>query len=127
VVDVADRVVATDAALAAIGGLTAAYGKLMLFQSGGCCDGSSPICLPAGDLQVGPHDVLLGEVSGATFYIDDEQYERWNRPQLVLDVAEGAAEGFSLEGLKGIHFVTRSAASPAKAEPGRASGGAVVA
>jgi uncharacterized protein (DUF779 family) len=106
---VADRVVATDAAVAAIGRLTAAYGELVLFQSGGCCDGSSPICLPAGDLHVGPHDLLLGEVGGAAFYIDDEQYERWNRPLLVLDAAEGAAEGFSLEGLEGIHFVTRSA------------------
>jgi uncharacterized protein (DUF779 family) len=112
VVNVADRVVATDAALAAIGGLTAAYGKLVLFQSGGCCDGSSPICLTAGELEVGPHDLLLGEVGGAAFYIDDEQYERWNRPQLVLDVGAGAAGGFSLEALEGIHFVTRSTVCP---------------
>jgi uncharacterized protein (DUF779 family) len=115
---VADRVVATDVAVAAIGRLTAAYGKLVLLQSGGCCDGSSPICLPAGELVVGEHDLLLGEVGGASFYIDDEQYERWNRPLFVLDVVEGAAEGFSLEGLEGIHFVTRSASpTGSDAEP----------
>lgn len=106
------RVTATPGATRAIEQLTARYGPLMLVQSGGCCDGSSPICLRAGELRVGRHDLLLGEVGGAAFYIDEEVYERWNRPQLVLDVAEGAAEGFSLEGLEGIHFVTR-AASPA--------------
>ena len=56
----------------------------------------------------GPNDLLLGEVGGAPFYIDAEQYERWNRPQLVLDVAPGPAEGFSLEGLDGVHFRTLS-------------------
>ena len=106
-------VVATDAALAAIARLTAGYGKLMFFQSGGCCDGSSPICLHEGELLIGPNDLLLGEVGGAGFYIDAEQYRRWNRPQFVLDVSEGAAEGFSLEGLEGFHFVLRSPACPA--------------
>ena len=116
-VNVADTVVATDAALAATGELTAAYGRLMLFQSGGCCDGSSPICLHAGDLLIGPNDLLLGEVAGAPFYIDAEQYERWNRPQIVLDAASGAAEGFSLEGLDGIHFVARSRARQQSVRP----------
>ncbi len=102
----ADRIVATDAALAAIGRLTAAYGKVVFFQSGGCCDGSSPICLLEGELPIGPNDLLLGEAGGASFYIDAEQYRRWNRPGLVLDVRPGAAEGFSLEGLQGLHFVT---------------------
>lgn len=102
------QVVATDAALAALERLTTAHGPLMLMQSGGCCDGSSPICLHAGELLVGPNDLLLGEVAGARFYIDAEQYERWNRPRLVLDAAAGPAEGISLEGLEGIHFVTRS-------------------
>jgi uncharacterized protein (DUF779 family) len=100
------QVVATDAALAAIERLTAKYGPLMLVQSGGCCDGSSPICLHDGELLVGPNDLLLGEPGGVPFYIDAEQYERWNRPQIVVDAASGAAEGFSLEGLEGIHFVT---------------------
>jgi uncharacterized protein (DUF779 family) len=102
----ATKVVATDAALAAIKSLTAKHGRLMLVQSGGCCDGSSPICLHAGELLTGPNDLLLGELGGAPFYVDVEQYERWNRPQIVVDAASGAAEGFSLEGLEGIHFVT---------------------
>jgi uncharacterized protein (DUF779 family) len=100
------QVVATDAALAAIERLTAKHGPLMLVQSGGCCDGSSPICLHAGDLLIGPNDVLLGYLGGAPFYIDEEQYERWSRPEIVVDAANGPAEGFSLEGLDGIHFVT---------------------
>jgi uncharacterized protein (DUF779 family) len=100
------QVVATDAALAAIERLTAKHGPLMLVQSGGCCDGSSPICLHAGDLLIGPNDLLLGYLGGAPFYIDDEQYERWSRPEIVVDAANGPAEGFSLEGLDGIHFVT---------------------
>ena len=106
----ADQVNATDAALKAIGGLTAKYGKLMFVQSGGCCDGSSPICFSDGEFLLGPHDVLLGEVGGAAFYIDTDQYERWNRPSFLLDVAPGAAEGFSLEGLDGFHFVARAGA-----------------
>lgn len=105
-----ERVTATPEAVRAIEQLAATYGPLMFVQSGGCCDGSSPICFRAGAFLVGPADRLLGEVAGAPFYIDGEQDERWNRPQLVIDVAEGAAEGFSLEGLQGIHFVTRSAA-----------------
>ena len=76
------QVVATDAALAAIERLTAKHGQLMLVQSGGCCDGSSPICLHAGELLTGPNDLLLGTPGGADFYIDAEQYERWNRPQI---------------------------------------------
>ncbi len=72
----------------------------MLMQSGGCCDGSSPICLHAGELLVGPNDLLLGEVGGAPFYIDAEQYERWRSPRLVLDVAPGGGDAFSLEGLR---------------------------
>ena len=111
----AAQIVATDAALAALARLTAEHGPLMLFQSGGCCDGSSPICLRAGELLLGPNDLLLGEIGGASFSIDAEQYERWNRPQLVLDVGDGPAEGFSLEGLQGVHFVTRSPAEPGTA------------
>jgi hypothetical protein len=104
----AEQVVATDAALAALERLMAKHGNVILFQSGGCCDGSSPICLADGELLLGPNDLRLGEVGGAPFYIDADQYERWNQPQFLLDVSSGAAEGFSLEGLEGIHFVVRS-------------------
>ena len=99
---------ATPAALEAIDRLEAAHGPLMLFQSGGCCDGTSPICLKRGELPVSPNDLLLGQLGGAPFYIDSEQYERWRRPRFAIDVAPGPAEGFSLEGLDGVHFVTRT-------------------
>jgi uncharacterized protein (DUF779 family) len=87
--------------------LEAAHGPLVLFQSGGCCEGSATMCLLAGDLPPGSGDVKLGELGGAPVYIDAEQYERWGRPQFHVDVADGAAEGFSLEGLEGVHFVSR--------------------
>jgi len=99
-------VTATAAALDAIKRLGAAHGPLTFFQSGGCCDGSSPICLLDGELPVAPTDVLLGRVGGAPFYVDGEQYERWGRPAFVLDVSPGGPEGFSL-GPPGAHFVSR--------------------
>jgi uncharacterized protein (DUF779 family) len=102
-------VTATRAALEAIARLEAAQGPLAFFQSGGCCDGSSPICLKDGELPPSPGDLLLGEIGGAPFYVDAEQYERWNRPRFVIDVAPGPSEGFSLEGLHGVHFVTGTA------------------
>ena len=94
--------------LAAIGRLRARHGPLVFFQSGGCCDGSSPMCLREGELLLGPDDVLLGEVAGCPFYVDGEQYERWRRPSFVLDVAAGGGDSFSLEGPDGLHFVARS-------------------
>jgi len=97
----------TGAALEAIRRLEAAHGPLMFFQSGGCCDGTSPICLKDGELPLGPHDMMLGDVGGAPFYIDAEQYERWGRPRFTVDLAPGPAEGFSLS-LDTAHFITRS-------------------
>jgi uncharacterized protein (DUF779 family) len=101
-------VAATTAALEVIHRLEAAHGPLMFFQSGGCCDGTSPMCLKAGELPLGSEDLRLGEIGGASFYIDSEQYERWGRPAFLIDVSPGAAEGFSLEGLEGVHFVSRT-------------------
>ena len=106
----AARVEATERALRAVEALAATHGELMFFQSGGCCDGSSPICLPLGELPVGPNDVRLGDVAGAPVYIDGEQDRRWNRPRFVIDVAPGAPEGFSL-GPSDAHFVSRSPAA----------------
>jgi uncharacterized protein len=100
---------ATKAALEVIAHLEAAHGPLVLFQSGGCCDGTAPICLKDGELPPGPYDLQLGDVGGAPFYIDGDQYERWGKPAFLVDVSPGAAEGFSLEALEGVHFVTRTA------------------
>ena len=99
--------------MAEIGRLRAEYGPLMFFQSGGCCDGSSPMCFPDGELLLGPNDLRLGEVDGCAFYIAVEQYERWNRPSFVLDVAPGAGSGMSIEGVHDVHFRLDSSAVPA--------------
>jgi propanol-preferring alcohol dehydrogenase len=99
---------ATPAALAMIRRLEATHGPLTFHQSGGCCDGSSAICLKEGELPPGPHDLQLGEIGGAPFYIDADQHRRWGAPGFVIDVAPGAADGFSLEGLEGVHFISRT-------------------
>ena len=88
--------------------LRAAHGELAFFQSGGCCSGTAPMCLRGDELPPGAGDVHLGEIGGAPFYIDADQDERWGRPGFVIDVAAGAADSFSLEGLEGVHFVTRT-------------------
>jgi uncharacterized protein len=102
--DPSPRVVATESAVAELGRLRREHGPLMLFLSGGCCDGSSPMCFPDGELLLGPNDLLLDEVDGCPFYIDAEQYERWNKPSFVLDVGAGDGSGMSLEGLHGLQF-----------------------
>jgi uncharacterized protein (DUF779 family) len=83
------------------------HGPVAIYQSGGCCDGSLPLCLLADELGQGPNDVKLGEVEGVPFYIDAEQNQRWGEPEFLLDVVSGAPEGFSL-GLRDAHFVTHS-------------------
>ena len=105
--DTAGKVVATEAACAELRRLRAEHGPVILMQSGGCCDGSLPICLPAGELLLGPNDLHLGDVAGCPFYVDRDQWERWRRPAFVVDVAPGAPEGFSLGGPSS-HLVTRS-------------------
>ena len=102
------RVLATDAALALIAKLKAKHGPLMFHQSGGCCDGSSPMCFPDGELLVGDSDVLLGEIGGCPFYMSAAQYEYWQHTQLIIDVVPGRGGMFSLEGPEGLRFLTRS-------------------
>jgi uncharacterized protein (DUF779 family) len=99
-------VTATAAALDVIDHISAAHGPLAFFHSAGCCDGGSVMCVKDGELPISPHDVCLGEIAGAPFYVDADHYERWGRPTFVVEVSPGAAEGFSLEGLEGVHFVT---------------------
>jgi hypothetical protein len=101
---------ATPAAIEMVERLTTEHGPLAIFQSGGCCDGSSPICLEDGELPPGVNDLRLGEIASAPFYVDSEQYERWGRPSFLLDVGPGPAQGFSLS-LPDAHLVTRSPAA----------------
>ena len=80
----------------------------MFHQSGGCCDGSAPMCYPHGELRIGSRDVQLGEVGGAPFYIGGDQYELWKHTDLTLDVVPGRGAGFSLEAPEGVRFLIRS-------------------
>lgn len=112
------RVIATPAALEAIGRLVAERGALMFFQSGGCCDGSLPICFDLGEFVVSDHDVLLGDVAGCPFYIDHRQFDAWNHTQLILDVGDGLPEGFSLAAGPNAHFVTNSRVFGPRETPG---------
>jgi uncharacterized protein (DUF779 family) len=80
----------------------------MFYQSGGCCEGSIPLCLEEGELLVGDNDVLLGQIGGCNFYMMKDQYEYWKHTRLIIDVSSGALDTFSLEGELGVHFVTRS-------------------
>ena len=104
----ARAVTATPAALEVLTRLEAAHGPLVFHQSGGCCDGTAPMCLREGELPPGPADIHLGDVGEVPFYIDADQYERWGRPEFVIDVAAGAADSFSLEGTVEVHFVTHT-------------------
>ncbi len=99
------RVSATPPVLEVLERLAARYGPLVIHQSGGCCDGSSPICLPADELPAGPHDVLLGLVGATPVYVDGDLDERWNRPRLRIGLAGGPAMGFSLESSEGVHLL----------------------
>jgi hypothetical protein len=102
------QVIATDAALALIERVIAQHGPVMFHQSGGCCDGSAPMCYPAGDLLVGDHDTLLGHIGGMPFYMSASQFEYWQGTQLIIDVVPGRGGMFSLEGPLGLRFLTRS-------------------
>jgi uncharacterized protein len=102
------RVLATPAALDLIVRLRAKHGVIMFHQSGGCCDGSSPMCYPVGDYLVAPDDVKLGEIGGAEFFMSCSQYEYWRYTQLIIDVVEGMGGMFSLENGTGSRFLTRS-------------------
>jgi len=102
------RVVATDAALQMMAELRARHGPLMFFQSGGCCDGSAPMCYPAREFAISDSDVLLGELDGVPFYMGAEQFAYWEHTQLIIDVVAGNGGMFSLDNGTGRRFVTRS-------------------
>ncbi|HCX21710.1 MAG: UDP-glucose 4-epimerase [Flammeovirgaceae bacterium] len=102
-----ERIGITKAASAAIEDLKGRYGDLMFHQSGGCCDGSSPMCFENGDFKVGESDVLLDHVDGCPFYMSKDQYEYWKHTHLTLDITKGRGSSFSLEIPMGIRFLIR--------------------
>ena len=108
------RVAVTPAAAGLLRTLYAAHGPLMFHQSGGCCDGSSPMCYLAGEFRTGASDVLLaalrvdGVPQPVTFWMSAAQFERWRHTHLTVDVVPGRGGGFSLEAPEGVRFLIRS-------------------
>src|SRR5699024_3418946 len=103
-----ERVIATEAALELIEKLKSIHEPLMFHQSGGCCDGSAPMCYENGEFKVGNSDLLLGKIGDSPFYIAKDQYEYWKHTQLIIDVVPGRGGMFSLEGPEGKRFLTKS-------------------
>ena len=102
------RVDITDDARKVIDRLREQHGPLIFHQSGGCCDGSSPMCFPEGEFYIDDNDVQLGEVHGCPFYMSKFQYEYWKHTHLTLDVVEGRGASFSAEIPLGLRFVIDS-------------------
>lgn len=102
------RVTATQAARQLLAEIRADHGEVLFHQSGGCCDGSSPMCYPVDDFQVGDTDVCLGEIDGTKVWISGPQFEVWKHTQLILDVVPGRGGMFSLDNGREKRFLTRS-------------------
>lgn len=105
---VVNRVEITPEAKAVVEQLRGEHGELMFHQSGGCCDGSSPMCYPKGELLLDNSDVWLGEVAGCDFFISKDQFEYWKHTQLTVDITKGRGSSFSLEIPLGLRFIIRS-------------------
>jgi uncharacterized protein len=102
------RVSCTQAGLDLIRKLESIHGPLLFHQSGGCCDGSAPMCYPRGEFKVGAQDVYMGEIGGQPFYMGRSQFEYWQHTHLIIDVVPGRGSGFSVESPEGVRFLTRS-------------------
>lgn len=102
------RVSATPLSVEWLTKLQKKHGPLLFHQSGGCCDGSSPMCYPRNDFKIGSNDVYLGDLAGTPFYMSESQFEYWKHTQLIIDVVPGRGSGFSVESPEGIRFLTRS-------------------
>jgi len=102
------RVSITPAAAALLQKLQAFHGPLVFHQSGGCCDGSAPMCYPRGEFRIGSRDVYLGAIADTPFYIGAEQFEYWKHTHLIIDCVPGRGSGFSVESPEGMRFLTRS-------------------
>lgn len=103
-----EKIISTPAADELIVKLKEQYGALMFHQSGGCCDGSQPMCFVDGEFRIGSTDICLGVLEGCPFYMSQDQYEYWKHTQLILDVVPGRGSSFSLEIPLGVRFLTRS-------------------
>ena len=102
------RVIATEAGLALLAEIRAEHPDVLIHQSGGCCDGSSPMCYPSAEFRVGESDVKLGEVGGISIYISGPQFEVWRHTQLILDAVPGRGGMFSLDNGRERRFLARA-------------------
>jgi uncharacterized protein len=102
------RVSVTPAAAALLHKLQMQHGPLVFHQSGGCCDGSTPMCYPRKEFRIGTRDVYLGAIADTPFYIGSEQFTYWQHTHLIIDVVPGRGAGFSVETPEGMRFLTRS-------------------
>ena len=102
-----ERVSATPTAIALIQQLTVQYGKIIFFKSGGCCEGSGPLCMPANEFKPSPSDVCLGEVGGANFYMGNSHFSFSENTHTILDAVAGSSGSFSLDCGTGQAFITR--------------------
>ena len=105
---IVERVSVTEKAKAVIDQLRQQHGDLMFHQSGGCCDGSSPMCFAKGDFMIGSRDLCLGEIHGCRFYMAADQFEYYENSHIVVDVSEGRGSSFSLEIPLGLRFMAVS-------------------
>ena len=103
-----DKVSATPEALALLAEIVVDHGPVLFHHSGGCCDGSSPMCYPAGEFLIGDSDVRMGEIGGMPFYISGAQFEVWKHTDLIIDVVAGRGGMFSLDNGREKRFLTRS-------------------
>ncbi len=102
------RVTVSENAKNVIKQLKSKYGELMFHQSGGCCDGSQPMCFEKGDFKLGNSDICLGEIEGCEFWMSKDQFEYWQHTQLNINITEGRGSSFSLEIPMGLRFLTES-------------------
>lgn len=103
-----EKIIATEAAAQTIQVLKSRYGELMFYMSGGCCEGSQPMCLEKGEFNPGSNAVLIGEIADCEFFLSEEQYQYYEHSQLILDAQPGMGGGFSLEAVLGVAFSVTS-------------------
>ncbi len=103
-----NRIAITDAAAKIVQHIKAEHGELIFHQSGGCCDGSSPMLFPEGELYLDDSDILLGKVEGVNFYMNQDQFEYWKHTHITVDITKGRGASFSLEIPLGLRFIIQS-------------------
>ena len=103
-----ERVAITEKAITVLNQLKAKHGDLIFHQSGGCCDGSSPMILEEGDLYLDDSDILLGQLDGVNYYMNQDQFDYWKHTHLTVDITEGRGSSFSLEIPLGVRFIIHS-------------------